>query len=68
MGGDRGGAGRSIGSFNHRDVVCRNCQQVGHMSRDCMGPLMVCHNCGGRGHFAYECPSGRFMDRYPRRY
>jgi cellular nucleic acid-binding protein len=38
------------------------------MSRDCMGPLMICHNCGGRGHLAYECPSGRFMDRYPRRY
>jgi hypothetical protein len=48
--------------------VCRNCQQFGHMSRDCMGgPLMICHNCGGRGHLAYECPSGRFVDRYPSR-
>jgi cellular nucleic acid-binding protein len=47
--------------------MCRNCQQLGHMSRDCMGPLMICHNCGGRGHLAYECPSGRFVDRYPSR-
>ncbi|KAE8008601.1 hypothetical protein FH972_005098 [Carpinus fangiana] len=45
----------------------QNCQQLGHMSRDCMGPLMICHNCGGRGHLAYECPSGRIMDRFARR-
>ncbi|KAL6213692.1 hypothetical protein ACLB2K_013138 [Fragaria x ananassa] len=67
-GGGGGGAVRSGGGGYHRDIVCRNCQQLGHMSRDCMGPLMICHNCGGRGHLAYECPSGRFMDRYPRRY
>ena len=68
--GERGGGGGGGGvrSSGYRDVVCRNCQQLGHMSRDCMGPLMICHNCGGRGHLAYECPSGRFMDRYPRRY
>lgn len=65
--GSGGGSVRGGGS-GYRDVVCRNCQQLGHMSRDCMGPLMICHNCGGRGHLAYECPSGRFMDRYPRRY
>ncbi|TKY75435.1 Zinc finger CCHC domain-containing protein 7 [Spatholobus suberectus] len=59
------GGGARVGGY--RDVICRNCQQLGHMSRDCMGPLMICHNCGGRGHLAYECPSGRFMDRYPRR-
>jgi cellular nucleic acid-binding protein len=62
---ERGGGVRSSG---YRDVVCRSCQQPGHMSRDCMGPLMICHNCGGRGHLAYECPSGRFMDRFARRY
>ncbi|CAI0439550.1 unnamed protein product [Linum tenue] len=47
--------------------MCRNCHQYGHMSRDCMGPLMICHNCGGRGHRAIECPSGRMVDRYPPR-
>ncbi|KAK1283561.1 hypothetical protein QJS10_CPB21g00307 [Acorus calamus] len=52
----------------YRDVVCRMCNQMGHMSRDCMGAITICHNCGGRGHFAYECPSGRLMDRGPRRY
>uniref|UniRef100_A0A0D9XM32 CCHC-type domain-containing protein n=1 Tax=Leersia perrieri TaxID=77586 RepID=A0A0D9XM32_9ORYZ len=54
----------------YSDVVCRACNQVGHMSRDCMaGAFMICHNCGGRGHMAYECPSGRLMDRFPpRRY
>ncbi|KVH96640.1 Zinc finger, CCHC-type, partial [Cynara cardunculus var. scolymus] len=61
-GGPRGGD-RGMGGF--RDIVCRNCQQVGHMSRDCVA-LMICHNCGGRGHLAFECPSGRFMDRFPR--
>ncbi|KAH7517746.1 hypothetical protein FEM48_Zijuj09G0097000 [Ziziphus jujuba var. spinosa] len=63
-----GGGGGGVRGSGYRDIVCRNCQQLGHMSRDCMGPLMICHNCGGRGHLAYECPSGRFMDRYPRRY
>jgi len=69
--GDRGGGGSLRGGYRDggfRDVVCRSCQQFGHMSRDCMGgPLMICHNCGGRGHQAYECPSGRFVDRYPSR-
>ncbi|KAK8626773.1 hypothetical protein V6N13_134405 [Hibiscus sabdariffa] len=63
-GGGRGGGYRD----HHRDIVCRNCHHPGHVSRDCMGPLMICHNCGGRGHMAYECPSGRYLDRYPRRY
>nr|POE70628.1 dna-binding protein hexbp [Quercus suber] len=67
-GGGGGGGGGAARGGGYRDVVCRNCQQLGHMSRDCMGPLMICHNCGGRGHLAYECPSGRFMDRYPRRF
>ncbi|KAK8568063.1 hypothetical protein V6N12_006630 [Hibiscus sabdariffa] len=67
--GDRSGGGGGRGGYrDHRDIVCRNCHQFGHMSRDCMGPLMICHNCGGRGHMAYECPSGRYLDRYPRRY
>ncbi|KAK4401489.1 hypothetical protein Sango_0889600 [Sesamum angolense] len=59
---ERGGGVRG-GGF--RDIVCRNCQQVGHMSRDCIS-MTICHNCGGRGHLAFECPSGRFMDRFPR--
>ncbi|KAI5402385.1 hypothetical protein KIW84_050126 [Lathyrus oleraceus] len=62
--GDHSGRGSFRGG-GYCDVACRNCQQLGHMSRDCMGPLMICHNCGGRGHFAYERPSGRFVDRCP---
>ncbi|KAK6136696.1 hypothetical protein DH2020_029524 [Rehmannia glutinosa] len=61
---ERGGGFRG-GGF--RDIVCRNCQQIGHMSRDCIS-MTICHNCGGRGHLAFECPSGRFMDRFPRSY
>lgn len=50
------------------DVICRACNQIGHMSRDCMaGAFMICHNCGGRGHMAYECPSVSLMDRFPPR-
>ncbi|KAF9599899.1 hypothetical protein IFM89_001845 [Coptis chinensis] len=63
--GERGGG---VCDSGYRDIVCRSCHQVGHMSRDCTGGLMICHNCGGRGHMAYECLSGRFMERAPRRY
>ncbi|VAH05981.1 unnamed protein product [Triticum turgidum subsp. durum] len=71
-GGDapfRGGGG-ALFHGGYSDVVCRACNQVGHMSRDCMGgAFMICNNCGGRGHMAYECPSGRLLDRFPpRRY
>ncbi|XP_019087183.1 PREDICTED: DNA-binding protein HEXBP-like isoform X1 [Camelina sativa] len=44
------------------DIVCRNYQQMGHMSRDCTARLMICRNCGGRGHIAYDCPSARFVN------
>jgi cellular nucleic acid-binding protein len=57
---DRGGWGRNS---SYRDVICRTCNQVGHMSRDCIGPMIICHNCGGRGHRAIECPSGRIAFR-----
>lgn len=69
--GPRGGGGGGFrgGGGGYRDVICRNCNQVGHMSRDCMAGMVICHTCGGRGHMAFECPSGRFMDRMPpRRY
>ncbi|KAL0891731.1 hypothetical protein Bca101_015714 [Brassica carinata] len=46
------------------EVVCRNCRQVGHMSRDCRARLMICRNCGGRGHIAYECPSERLVNHH----
>lgn len=55
------------GSGGYWNVEYRNCQQLGNMSRDFVTPV-ICHMCGGRGHVAFECPSGRYLDRYPRRY
>ncbi|RAL39724.1 hypothetical protein DM860_003257 [Cuscuta australis] len=66
-GGDIDERGYGLPRVGFRDVVCRNCDQVGHMSRDCM-TMIICQNCGGRGHSALICPSGRFLDRFPRRY
>ncbi|GFY94426.1 zinc knuckle (CCHC-type) family protein [Actinidia rufa] len=66
---ERSGGARGGGyGGGYRDIICRTCYQLGHMSQDCMGAFMICRNCGGRGHLAYECPSGRFLDLFPRRY
>ncbi|KAK6130997.1 hypothetical protein DH2020_035260 [Rehmannia glutinosa] len=63
--GERGQGGGTRYGGGYRDMVCRNCNQFGHMSRDCI-EMVICRNCGGRGHMAFECPSGRFIDRWPR--
>jgi cellular nucleic acid-binding protein len=47
-------------------MICHNCHQRGHKSKDCM-QAVICNNCGGRGHLAVECPSTPMVTRGPRR-
>ena len=37
------------------DVVCFNCDQLGHTYRDCTGPTK-CRICKENGHYAVDCP------------
>ncbi|XP_068090334.1 zinc finger CCHC domain-containing protein 7 [Hyperolius riggenbachi] len=42
-----------------KNVICRNCNNRGHLSKNCPQPkkLPACCLCGGRGHLQYMCPS-----------
>ncbi|KAG9486556.1 zinc finger CCHC domain-containing protein 7 [Eleutherodactylus coqui] len=44
-----------------KNVICRNCNFRGHLSKSCPQPkkLPACCLCGTRGHLQYSCP-----DRY----
>ena len=56
-------------------VTCYNCNQEGHMSRDCTkdrvdrnerrggGGGGDCYKCGKPGHFARECPENENNNR-----
>lgn len=40
-----------------RKVICRNCDEEGHMSAECSKPRrMQCRNCDEYGHTSRECP------------
>lgn len=42
-----------------KNVICRNCNQRGHLSKNCPQPrkLPACCLCGKRGHLQYTCPT-----------
>ncbi|XP_069623540.1 zinc finger CCHC domain-containing protein 7 [Ranitomeya imitator] len=41
-----------------KNVICRNCNKRGHLSKSCPEPkkLPACCLCGRRGHLQYDCP------------
>ncbi|XP_002974781.2 glycine-rich protein 2 [Selaginella moellendorffii] len=69
-GGGRGGArgrGRGMGmvsrgggiggGFGYGGGRCFNCNEPGHLARDCSVARAGCYSCGKQGHFARDCPN-----------
>ncbi|OCU00760.1 zinc finger CCHC domain-containing protein 7 [Xenopus laevis] len=50
---------RSNRYYTDKNVVCRNCDKRGHLSKNCPVPkkLPACCLCGERGHYQNSCPS-----------
>ncbi|KAE8632304.1 hypothetical protein XENTR_v10001509 [Xenopus tropicalis] len=50
---------RSNRYYTDKDVVCRNCDKRGHLSKNCPVPkkLPACCLCGERGHLQNSCPA-----------
>ncbi|KAL2781796.1 zinc finger CCHC domain-containing protein 7, partial [Daubentonia madagascariensis] len=44
---------------DYKNVICRNCDKRGHLSKNCPLPRKVrpCFLCSERGHFLYSCPT-----------
>ncbi|XP_044516912.1 zinc finger CCHC domain-containing protein 7 [Gracilinanus agilis] len=61
---------RSSGKRNIRyysadkNVICRNCEKRGHLSKNCPVPqkIRACCLCAERGHLQYDCPSRFCLD------
>lgn len=45
--------------YTDKDVHCRNCDKVGHLSKNCPYPKKVstCFLCGTPGHLSSQCPN-----------
>lgn len=45
--------------YTDKNVHCRNCNKIGHLSKNCPEPkkLSPCFLCGTTGHLAIECPN-----------
>ncbi|XP_078009164.1 zinc finger CCHC domain-containing protein 7 isoform X2 [Phascolarctos cinereus] len=47
-----------------KNVICRNCEKRGHLSKNCPVPqkIRACCLCAERGHLQYDCPSRFCLD------
>ncbi|XP_029295002.1 zinc finger CCHC domain-containing protein 7 [Cottoperca gobio] len=45
--------------YTNKSVQCRNCNKMGHLSKNCPEPkkLLPCFLCGTPGHLSSECPN-----------
>ena len=47
--------------FYHNEIICYNCNKLGHKERDCkqqwtIPKLIICYHCENIGHKAINCP------------
>ncbi|XP_053424618.1 zinc finger CCHC domain-containing protein 7 isoform X1 [Nycticebus coucang] len=49
---------------DYKNVICRNCDKRGHLSKNCPLPQKVrpCFLCSERGHLLYSCPAAHCIN------